>query len=92
MSNLDVCPDCGHEVSKSALCCPNCGARRKNKCRSKKGGFISLALIPVFFIIGGFCQQFSPDGVTIATGARVAVVCIIGCLTAAAICFTAPAK
>ena len=92
MSNLEVCPDCGHEVSKSALCCPNCGAKRKAKCRSKKGGFISLALIPVFSIIGGFFQRFSPDGVTITPGTRIAVVCIIGCLTAAAICFTAPSK
>ena len=27
MSSLKKCKDCGHEISKTADACPNCGAR-----------------------------------------------------------------
>lgn len=93
MSNLEVCPDCGHEVSKSAVCCPLCGAKRKAKCRSKKGGFISLSVAVAGYILCDIGKLIAlKNGVEQSFLMPIGVVVIIGGLIAAAICFTAPAK
>ncbi len=55
MSNLTECKDCGHEVSKAAESCPNCGApqKKKKEKRSSGGcaGLVLLGLVGLLIII-----------------------------------------
>ena len=43
------CPECGKEISDNAKSCPNCGYSLKKsfKKKSKKGIFISIAIIVI---------------------------------------------
>ncbi len=62
---LTTCSDCKHEVSTTALACPNCGAPQKPACprcgalavekvKGLKGAenLIALILLPVFVLPG----------------------------------------
>ena len=44
---LQPCKDCGHQVSKKAESCPNCG-------RQRPGGGVSMGVIILTGIIGVF--------------------------------------
>jgi hypothetical protein len=44
---LIKCKECGHEISKKAETCPNCGAKRK---KSASGGCLLLIILAVLFI------------------------------------------
>ena len=60
---LIKCKDCGHEVSKEAKTCPNCGApttqKRKTESATSVARIILMVLaifsiVPVMMYIGGF--------------------------------------
>jgi hypothetical protein len=42
---LISCPECGHDVSDSAVTCPNCGFRLKKQKKFKHKGIIALLII-----------------------------------------------
>ena len=44
MSKLIKCKDCGHQVSKSAKACPNCGAKMSKQRTSLFTWFIAIVL------------------------------------------------
>ncbi len=50
---LIKCKACGKDVSENAFSCPNCGEplKKKGKCRSKKLGFIGIAIFLLGFIL-----------------------------------------
>lgn len=53
-SNLMKCPDCGHEVSKKAEKCPNCGCPIKfdsDKKRFKKGNKKKIIMLIVIILV-----------------------------------------
>ena len=87
MSKLTTCEDCGGQVSINASACPHCGARRRNRCRSKIGGFISLPLIWVFAAIGGYGKHCDSEILSV-----IGVMGAIAAIVSVAICFTAPSK
>ena len=92
MSELINCPACQRQVSASAAVCPGCGEPiRKNKCRSKKGGFISL-IVGLLLCILCFAFSSSPDGVSVPPGVYLGVILFIAGIVSACICFTSPAK
>lgn len=92
MSKLIECPTCQRQISASASVCPGCGEPiRKNKCRSKKGGIISL-LAGFLLCILCFASSSSPDGVSVSPGVYLGVILFIAGIVSACICFTSPAK
>ncbi len=90
MAKLIECPTCKQQISSGAASCPHCGEPiRAGKCRSKKGGFISLgvglALCLAFFIIGGCTEE---GLVFFKWGVLLLILGGVG----ACICFTPPSK
>ena len=90
MANLIECPTCKQQISSNAASCPHCGEIiRKNKCRSKKGGFISLgvglALCIAFGIIGNHVDE---SLALFKWGVFLLILGVVG----ACICFTSPSK
>ena len=58
MAALNKCKDCGHEISKTAEACPNCGARLKRRW-NEVGSFVTTLffvtlciLIFIFVLVG----------------------------------------
>jgi hypothetical protein len=59
MTALTKCKDCGHEISKTAEACPNCGARFKLRWYEvgpfvTKLFFVTLFLIVLVVLLGVF--------------------------------------
>lgn len=50
MAGLTKCKDCGHEVSKQAASCPNCGAPIRKQSGNIGGGSVTLIGIVIFII------------------------------------------
>ncbi len=51
MAALKKCKDCGHEVSKTAEACPNCGARLKRRWYEVGPFVTTLIFAPLFIIV-----------------------------------------
>ena len=56
MAKLTICKDCGHQISKNAAQCPNCGAKIK---KTSMLTWIIGAFIGIPFLIGVFGAAFS---------------------------------
>ena len=92
MANLIECPACKQQVSSNAGTCPHCGEPiRKNKCRSVKGGFISIAAGLILCILMCAISQ-SSDGVSVPPGVYLGFIFLIAGIVGACICFTSPTK
>ena len=93
MANLIECPTCKQQISSNAASCPHCGEPiRAGKCRSKKGGFISLG---AGLGIAAVCIAICPrdDGSDLfRTMVSVAIMALILGGVGACICFTSPLK
>ena len=50
MASLKKCKDCGHDISKTAEACPNCGARLKRRW-NEIGPFTTKLLIGTALLI-----------------------------------------
>ncbi len=85
------CPVCGKVTAATAYRCPHCGFDRR-KVRSKKGGFIALALAALSIVVAAIGGALQPSGAVsvhwlVIAGALGLVVSLL----VVAICFTKPA-
>ncbi|NVJ59498.1 MAG: zinc-ribbon domain-containing protein [Gammaproteobacteria bacterium] len=57
MASLKKCKDCGHEISKSAESCPNCGRRYRRRW-NEIGPFTSILVFGTMFLfLLSMCSQ-----------------------------------
>ena len=93
MATLIECPTCKQQVSSNAATCPNCGEIiRKHKCRSVKGGFISLIAGILLCVILCVIGNSNSDGVSVPFCVYLGVLCLIGGIISSCICFTSTMK
>ena len=89
MAHLIKCPVCENSVSSNASTCPHCGEKiRMNKCRSVKGGFISLLI----FAAGVAITYFGTPNDRCTAATVIGVLIAIIALASVMVCFTTPER